>query len=229
MPLKAVALELAACQLPPDASHVLDGLGQIDVVLGGAWVELPNEDGIPTLPCIASGNPNRRYGKPFQQLDRRLIQTAVFGSSDSDEPALCPETVEELDAFRREHESTTIWCGTKFEGGCGRRLTTRRCTDKICHFAHYGADGAGQRCGRTAKGKDSADHLFAKAHLAAWLRAHGLTAEFTYPEPLGSAVRAQLDDGRTFLLHLDRSRPVAWDDDAGRSSWDPACLLSRTF
>ncbi|MFK0017050.1 hypothetical protein [Streptomyces sp. NPDC091027] len=147
-------------------------------------------------------------------MDRRLIQTAVFGSSDSDEPALCPETVEELDAFRREHENATIWCGTKFEGGCGRRLTTRRCTDKICHFAHYGADGGGQPCTRTTKGKDSADHLFAKAHLASWLRAHDLTAEFTYPEPLGSAVRAQLDDGRTFLLHLDRNRSVAWDDDA---------------
>ncbi|MFE5560257.1 hypothetical protein [Streptomyces sp. NPDC056544] len=147
-------------------------------------------------------------------MDRRLIQTAVFGSSDSDEPALCPETVEELDAFRLKYENTTIWCGTKFEGGCGRRLTTRRCTDKICHFAHYGTDGGGQPCTRTTKGKDSADHLFAKAHLATWLRAHGLTAEFTYPEPLGSAVRAQLDDGRTFLLHLDRNRPVAWDDDA---------------
>ncbi|MFD9517891.1 hypothetical protein [Streptomyces sp. NPDC059979] len=147
-------------------------------------------------------------------MDRRLIQTAVFGSSDSDEPALCPETVDELDAFRLEHENTTIWCGTKFEGGCGRRLTTRRCTDKICHFAHYGTDGSGQPCTRTAKGKDSANHLFAKAHLASWLRTHNHTAEFTYPEPLGSAVQARLDDGRIFLVHLDRSRPVAWDEDA---------------
>ncbi|MGW1768720.1 hypothetical protein ACWCQL_32350 [Streptomyces sp. NPDC002073] len=147
-------------------------------------------------------------------MDRRLIQTAVFGSPDSDEPALCPETVEELDAFRREYENTTIWCGTKFEGGCGRRLTTRRCTDKICHFAHYGADGAGQPCSRTAKGRDSADHFFAKAHLLAWLRTHNLSATFSYPEPPGSAVRAELADGRTFLLHLDRNRPVPWDDDA---------------
>jgi hypothetical protein len=59
-------------------------------------------------------------------MDRRLIRTAVFGSSDSDEPALCPETAEELDAFRREYENVTIWCGTMFEGGCGRRLMTRR-------------------------------------------------------------------------------------------------------
>ncbi|MEU9706948.1 hypothetical protein [Streptomyces sp. NPDC047981] len=41
-------------------------------------------------------------------MDRRLIQTAVFGSPDSDDPALCPETPEELEAFRREHEGVTI-------------------------------------------------------------------------------------------------------------------------
>ncbi|QUC59159.1 hypothetical protein IOD14_21600 [Streptomyces sp. A2-16] len=100
-------------------------------------------------------------------MDRRLIQTAVFGSPDSDEPALCPETVEELDVFRSEHEDVPIWYGTKFEGGCGRRLTTRRCTDKICHFAHYGSGGDGRPCGRKEHGKDSVNHLFAKAHLAA--------------------------------------------------------------
>ncbi|SFT31425.1 hypothetical protein SAMN04487982_11961 [Streptomyces sp. ok210] len=146
-------------------------------------------------------------------MDRRLIQTAVFGSSDSDEPAVCPETVEELEAFRRTHENDAIWCGTKFEGGCGRRLTTRLCTDKICHFAHYASDGSVERCGRKAKGKDSANHLFAKAHLAAWLHTQGLTAEFSYPEPLGSAVLVQLEDGRILLVHLDRNRPVSWDDD----------------
>ncbi|MFZ3492272.1 hypothetical protein ACODT5_03345 [Streptomyces sp. 5.8] len=129
---------------------------------------------------------------------------------------MCPETVEELDAFRLEHADDTIWCGTKFEGGCGRRLTTRRYTEKICHFAHYGTDGTGEQCARTAKGKDSANHLFAKAHLASWLRTQGVTAEFVYLEPLGSAVRAELDDGRTFLVHLDRNRPVVWDDD----SWE---------
>lgn len=149
-------------------------------------------------------------------MDRRLIQTAVFGSSDSDEPAVCPETVEELEAFRRTHENDTIWCGTKFEGGCGRRLTTRLCTDKICHFAHYASDGSVERCGRKAKGKDSANHLFAKAHLAAWLHTQGLTAEFSYPEPLGSAVLVQLEDGRILLVHLDRNRPVSWDD----GSWE---------
>ncbi|WP_369384100.1 hypothetical protein [Streptomyces sp. cg36] len=149
-------------------------------------------------------------------MDRRLIQTAVFGSPDSDDPAICPETVDELKAFRLAHQDQTIWCGTKFEGGCGRRLTTRLCTDKICHFAHYGSDGSGEPCGRTAKGKDSANHLFAKAHLTSWLHSQGLTAAFSYPEPLGSAVLAQLEDGRTLLVHLARNRPVDWNN----SSWE---------
>ncbi|MEU6949527.1 hypothetical protein ABZ957_30495 [Streptomyces sp. NPDC046316] len=144
-------------------------------------------------------------------MDRRLIQTAVFGSPDSDEPALCPETPDELEAFRREHTGVTIWCGTQFEGGCGRQLTTRLCTDKICHFAHYGSGGTGDPCGRKDRGKDDANHLFAKAHLTSWLRNQGIEAEFTLPEPLGSAVVVHLPDGRTILLHLDRNQPVTWD------------------
>ncbi|WP_432128921.1 competence protein CoiA family protein [Streptomyces sp. bgisy082] len=144
-------------------------------------------------------------------MDRRLIRTAVFDSPDSDEPALCPETVDDLDAFCQEHTGRTIWCGTMFEGGCGRQLTTKRCTDKICHFAHYPSDGSDRQCGRKNQGEDSANHLFAKAHLSSWLRAQGLTAEFSYPEPRGSAVAVHLEDGRVLLVHLDRNQPVTWD------------------
>ncbi|MEV6190554.1 hypothetical protein ACIP28_07545 [Streptomyces albidoflavus] len=148
-------------------------------------------------------------------MDRRLIRTAVFGSPDSDEPALCPETAVDLDAFRREHDGITIWCGTMFEGGCGRQLTTRRCTDnRICHFAHYASSTGEHRCGRKANDKDSANHLFAKAHLASWLRAQDLLAEFSYPQPLGSAVEARLTDGRVLRVHLDRALPVISTDDA---------------
>ncbi|WP_050514126.1 MULTISPECIES: hypothetical protein [Streptomyces] len=167
-------------------------------------------------------------------MDRRLIQTAVFGSPDSDAPALCPETPEELEAFRREHDGITIWCGTQFEGGCGRRLTTRLCADKICHFAHYGSGGGGQSCGRKDRGKDDANHLFAKAHLASWLRTQGVTAEFAFPEPLGSAVTVRLQDGRSLLLHLDRSRPVPWDPGTwevilGPGVRDPHALTQRGY
>ncbi|MEV6131914.1 hypothetical protein AB0M05_34875 [Streptomyces violaceusniger] len=159
-------------------------------------------------------------------MDRRLIRTAVFGSPDSDEPALCPETAEELDAFRREYENATIWCGTMFEGGCGRQLMTRRCTDKVCHFAHYGSGSSDHRCGRQERGKDSADHLFTKAHLASWLRALDTAAEFTYPEPLGSGVMVRLEDGRTLLVHLDRNRPVAWENDAWETILGPGVRIA---
>ncbi|REH18393.1 MULTISPECIES: hypothetical protein [unclassified Streptomyces] len=165
-------------------------------------------------------------------MDRRLIQTAVFGSPDSDEPALCPETVEELDDFRREHANDTIWCGTMFEGGCGRQLTTRRYLDKIPHFAHFGSGGTDQTCGRKNRGKDDANHLFTKAYLASWLRAQGITAEFSFPEPMGSAVVAHLEDGRTLLVHLDRGRPVAWSPEhwaviLGPGVRDPDALTQR--
>ncbi|MBF6048001.1 hypothetical protein GO001_22750 [Streptomyces sp. NRRL B-1677] len=167
-------------------------------------------------------------------MDRRLIQTAVFGSPDSDEPALCPETVEELEVFRREHAGDTIWCGTKFEGGCGRQLMTRSYTDKICHFAHYRSDGTSYTCGRKDRGKDSADHLFAKAHLASWLRTQGIAAEFTFPEPMGSAVMVCLADGRTLLVHLDRNQPVTWDPNTwetilGPGVRDPYALTQRGY
>ncbi|WP_326658667.1 hypothetical protein [Streptomyces canus] len=159
-------------------------------------------------------------------MDRRLIRTAVFGSPDSDEPALCPETPEELDAFRREYDDVPIWCGTKFEGGCGRQLMTRRCTNKVCHFAHYGSGGDGSPCGRNERGKDSANHLFAKAHLASWLREQGISADFTYPEPLGSAVLVHVEDGRTLLVHLDRTRPVDWESGAWETILGPGVRIT---
>lgn len=146
-------------------------------------------------------------------MDRRLIQTAVFGSPDSDEPALCPEDAEELDAFRREHTNESIWCGTSLPGGCGRQLMTRRCIDKVSHFAHYKDNGAEHQCGRRTRGKDGANHLFVKADLAAWARTQGVSAVFDYPDPLGSGVLIRLEDARVVLVHLDKARPVPWTDE----------------
>ncbi|MFJ4007401.1 hypothetical protein ACIPWL_28660 [Streptomyces sp. NPDC090023] len=151
-------------------------------------------------------------------MDRRLIRTAVFGNPESDEPALCPEAPEELDRFRAEHQDETIWCGTLLEGGCGRQLMTRRYADKVCHFAHHASDD-GLSCGRQARDTGSANHLFAKYHLASWLRGHGINAEFTYPEPLGSAVMIRLEDDRQLLVHLDRECEATWDS----SMWEIIC------
>ncbi|MDT0400120.1 hypothetical protein RM705_36275, partial [Streptomyces sp. DSM 41636] len=61
-------------------------------------------------------------------MDPRLIQTAVLGDPESDEPVFCPEDPEELKAFRLEHAGNTWWCGINLPGGCGRRLTTKLCT-----------------------------------------------------------------------------------------------------
>ena len=146
-------------------------------------------------------------------MDRRRIQTAVLGSPDSDDPVVCPEDPQELEVFRREHANETWWCGRNLPGGCGRQLTTKLYQDRICHFAHHGEGSDGHRCGSQGRGKDSANHLFVKADLAAWLRGQGLSAEFEYPEPLGSAVVARLEDGRAILVHLARERPVRWDDE----------------
>ncbi len=143
-------------------------------------------------------------------MDTRLVQTAVLDSPDSDEPVVCPEDAEELDVFLQEHRGRTWWCGTRLPGGCGRQLMMKRYTDRKCHFAHFGGADADHRC---ARGKDSANHLFVKADLAAWLRMQGAAAVFDYPEPVGSAVRAVLGDGRVLLVHLDRGRPVRWDDE----------------
>jgi hypothetical protein len=145
-------------------------------------------------------------------MDRRLIQTAVFGSPDSDEPALCPEDAKELDAFLLEHESS-FWCGTNLEGGCGRRLMTKRCTDKVCHFAHYPDSADERRCGRRNNGRDGANHLYVKAAFANWLYGQGISAAFEYPEPIGSAVEIRVSDGRVILVCLDEARPVPWDDE----------------
>lgn len=152
-------------------------------------------------------------------MDRRLIQTAVLGSPDSDEPVVCPEGAEELEAFRLEHAADSIWCGINLPGGCGRPLITKRYDDRICHFSHIGGGGGdGHQCSAAqARGRDSADHLFIAAGLKSWLRAQGISADFTYPQPVGSAVLVHLADGRTILVHLDKQRPVPWND---QSFWE---------
>ncbi|MFD8621408.1 hypothetical protein [Streptomyces sp. NPDC059513] len=165
-------------------------------------------------------------------MDTRLIQTAVLGNPESDEPVICPEDPEELVAFRLEHAGNSWWCGINLPGGCGRRLITRLYTDKICHFAHvpdpHGTSGSRLPCNRRLRGKEDADHLFIRADIARWLRQQNIEADLSLSVPIGSAVTARLNDGRLLVVHLDTNSPPAWDDE---EVWEyilgPGCGISQ--
>ncbi|MFD7757244.1 hypothetical protein [Streptomyces sp. NPDC059757] len=111
------------------------------------------------------------------QLDTRLVQTAVIGGRDSDQPIILPEEPHNLDEFRRQFGTDRFWCGTLL-GGCGEKLMTKRYETKVCHFSHYPVhDGSRALCHRTANGADSADHLFIKLHVKEWLAQQGHAAQ----------------------------------------------------
>ncbi|MEV0784621.1 hypothetical protein AB0I52_16970 [Streptomyces sp. NPDC050423] len=103
--------------------------------------------------------------------DHRFVQTAVIGSRGSDLAIILPMGGEVLRQWRLAHPTYEYWCGTLL-GGCGRRLTDRLCWDKVCHFAHP----PHAVCHRRANGEDSADPLFMKSAVDAWMagrRSHG--------------------------------------------------------
>ncbi|MFE6091638.1 competence protein CoiA family protein [Streptomyces massasporeus] len=110
-------------------------------------------------------------------VDTRLVQTAVIGTKDSDQPVILPEEPYNLDQFRRHFQGRRFWCGTLL-GGCGEELMTKRYETKVCHFAHF-PDRAGMApaCHRVANGADSADHLFIKRDLTGWLKAQGFRVQ----------------------------------------------------
>ncbi|MFJ8113058.1 hypothetical protein [Streptomyces sp. NPDC096132] len=144
--------------------------------------------------------------------DSRLVQTAVVGNEHSDVPVVLPVAAIELDAFRRRHRGDSFWCGLLL-GGCGARLADKLYVDRQCHFQHYpaGQHGGEAVCRRRGIGESSADHLYVKGALQASLAGHGRAARFSYPDPIGSALDVDLDDGRQFRVHLDgRVRPV-WE------------------
>jgi hypothetical protein len=121
------------------------------------------------------------------QIDVRLVQTAVMGGRDSDQPVILPEEPHNLDEFRRQFGKDDFWCGTLL-GGCGERLMTKRYETKVCHFSHFpDRDGSRASCHRTANGVDSADHLFIKAHVTQWLAGQGHAAQAELCSP-GDAV-----------------------------------------
>ncbi|MFM9373294.1 hypothetical protein [Streptomyces sp. Da 82-17] len=144
--------------------------------------------------------------------DRRLVRTAVIGNEHSDVPVLLPLTAIEHLAFRKVHDGDTYWCGLLL-GGCGAQLYDKLYTDgRVCHFQHKPApSGERERCGRRGIGERSADHLYLKAAMEKSLASHGRAARFLYPDPIGSLVDMEFEDGRLLRVHLDgQVRPV-WD------------------
>ncbi|GGZ88316.1 hypothetical protein ACFOOM_18720 [Streptomyces echinoruber] len=111
----------------------------------------------------------------MRQIDTRLIQTAVIGGPDSDQPVILPEQPHNLDEFLRRFGKDNFWCG-RLLGGCGERLQAKRCVKKVCHFAHEPRPGRTE-CRRTTHSADGADHLFIKAHVVRWLAAQGYAAQ----------------------------------------------------
>ncbi|WP_329494233.1 competence protein CoiA family protein [Kitasatospora herbaricolor] len=119
---------------------------------------------------------------PYDPYDHRKVQTAVLGNRNSDHPVLLPFYPIPLDRFRRDHVGDTFWCGTLL-GGCGKQVTTKRYTERVCHFAHH----APVKCDRVENGEASADHLFIKRAFDLWLVAQDIRryAEFHGAVPNG--------------------------------------------
>ncbi|MCP2313987.1 hypothetical protein [Kitasatospora paracochleata] len=137
-----------------------------------------------------------------------------MGNAGSEEPLILPLEAIELDAFRQRHAEDTFWCGLLL-GGCGAQLATKLYTDRVCHFAHF-PDPTGEHvCGRRARSVSSADHLYAKAAAAAWLKTRGQRAGITFALPLGSVVDISWGvPARGLRLHLDGAVEPVWDDEA---------------
>ncbi|MFE5689667.1 hypothetical protein [Streptomyces sp. NPDC056512] len=144
--------------------------------------------------------------------DSRLVQTAVIGHERSDVPVLLPTAAIELDQFRHVHGGDTFWCGLLL-GGCGARLADKLYVDRQCHFQHYPqGPGGAPACRRRGIGEASADHLYVKRALENSLSGHGREARYSYPEPLGSLLDVDLDDGRQLRVHLDGQVPPTWGE-----------------
>ncbi|TQL19500.1 hypothetical protein FBY37_1420 [Streptomyces sp. SLBN-134] len=146
----------------------------------------------------------------MRQIDTRLIQTAVIGGRDSDQPVILPEQPHNLDEFLRQFGRDDFWCGTLL-GGCGEPLRPKRYVTKVCHFSHEANPGRGE-CHRTTHSADGADHLFIKTHVTRWLAAqgHAVQGELrTFGHCHGDAVDFRLRHTNTHLrfeLHSEDYR-----------------------
>ncbi|MEU1600219.1 hypothetical protein ABZ468_47585 [Streptomyces sp. NPDC005708] len=137
--------------------------------------------------------------------DTRKVQTAVVGQADSDWPVFLPYDHDDFDRFMRGRTRDDFYCGVLL-GGCGKKLTPKRYTEKKCHFAHRPP----VHCCRTETGEASADHLYIGQALRRWLLQQGYQdAEVTYLDPgsvHGGAVEVRFGQGRSRLIRVQLAR-----------------------
>ncbi|AZQ38102.1 hypothetical protein EJ357_35455 [Streptomyces cyaneochromogenes] len=126
---------------------------------------------------------------PFaEEEDTRKVQTAVVGRAGSDRPVFLPYDHDDFDRFMRGRTRDDFYCGVLL-GGCGKKLSPKRYTDKKCHFAHRPP----VHCHRTEVGEDSADHLYIGRAVADWLKQQGQRAVQPVYQPKGHQVRDAVD------------------------------------
>ncbi|WP_327748018.1 competence protein CoiA family protein [Streptomyces europaeiscabiei] len=148
---------------------------------------------------------------PTSEEDTRKVQTAVIGRAESDWPVFLPYDHDDFDRFMRGRTREDFYCGTLL-GGCGKKLSAKRYTDKKCHFAHRPP----VHCRRTETGEASADHLYVGQALQRWLRRQGHTdVEVTYLDPgsaHGGAVEVLLRPGQRLIrVQMTRMTVQEWE------------------
>lgn len=146
--------------------------------------------------------------------DTRKVQTAVIGRAGSDVPVFLPYDHDEFGTFMRGRSRDEFYCGTLL-GGCGKKLTPKRYTEKKCHFAHRPP----VHCRRTANGESSADHLYIGQALTHWLarQNHRKTkASYrTVGDRPGGTVDFRLSGGRQLVrVQLARLGLRQWQQEA---------------
>ncbi|WP_406490743.1 hypothetical protein OHB06_01430 [Streptomyces sp. NBC_01604] len=125
-------------------------------------------------------------------------------------PVVLPTEAIELDVFRHAHAHDTFWCGVLL-GGCGAQLAHKLYVDRQCHFQHFPqANGAPHACRRPKVGESSADHLYVKSAMSESLLEHGRTGRFAFPQPIGSLLDVDLEDGVALRVHMDGSVSPDW-------------------
>ncbi|MEU2625177.1 competence protein CoiA family protein [Streptomyces sp. NPDC007157] len=97
----------------------------------------------------------------------------------------------ELDDFRARHTGQTYWCGT-WLNGCGHQLFTKLYTDRACHFAHRPDPEHTSSCARKAAGVSSADHLYIKHGLLAWMAEQDVAVTATIPREADGSIGGEV-------------------------------------